>query len=780
MNELELHTGKFVGARVKRVEDPRLLTGTARYIADITLPRELHCAFVRSTHPHARLGSVDSSAAAAMPGVVAVITGRDLDTEALTDRMPRLTVKTPQPALPTDRTRFVGQALAVVLASSRALAEDAAEAVTVNYEPLGHVTDVLESMSPDAPRLFDHLGSNVLFSHHEKIGDPDRAFAQADHILERRFRTNRFMAAPMEGRGVIAEFQRHSGRLTMWSSTQTPHLLRVMLATGLKLPSHRIRVITPEVGGGFGQKMVAYPEEVAVGAAAMLLGRPVKWIEDRRENLLSATHAKQQTIDIAIALRADGVIQAIRGTYIGDTGAFSFTGGSALIEPLMPVGLLPNTYRVRDFEVKVLAVLTNKTPIGPYRGVGWTAGHTAREVLLDEAARALGLEPTELRRRNMLDREDFPYRSPTGPLYDSGSYRESLEEVAAKVDIGRFRREQAAARQDGIYLGLGVNPWVEPTAFGTEAGIQNGYPISSHDNARVTMDPTGKVFASIAIPSQGQAHETTFAQIVADGLGVELEDVVVSSGDTDVDPWAGGTYTSRGAVVAAGALGLAAREVRTKLLDAASRMLEADPRDLQIETGKVSVVGSPDVGVALADVARAAYFDSATRDEHDAGLSATRFYDPRATYSNGCIGVIVAVDIETGKVDVQRIVAVEDCGKMLNPSVIEGQMMGAVAQGIGGALLEELVYEPDGQLVTTTYLDYLLPLATEVPRMELSHLESPSPFTFGGVKGMGESGLISTPAAVVAAVEDALAPFGARFDHLPITPDRVLRAIGVI
>jgi carbon-monoxide dehydrogenase large subunit len=773
-------TGRLLGARVNRVEDPRFLTGAARYIADLAFVREAHCAFVRSTFPHAHLRGIDTSAAAQMPGVIAVLTGQDIATVGLIDPlfMIETLARTPQVALPTDRVRYVGEAIAVVVADDRARAEDAAEAVVVDYEPLEAVVDLERAMQPDAPRLFDHLDSNVVFRDAKEVGDVTGAFENADRVYERRFHTNRFMAAPMETRGVIAEFDRSSDRLTVWSSTQTPHLLRLALSTALEHPAQRIRIITPEVGGGFGQKMACYPEEVVVPALAMRLGRPIKWIEDRRENLLAGTHAKEQVVDMAIAVDRDGTIRGIRARYVGDAGAFSFNTASALIEPSLPVSLMPSVYDVTACAYEVVAVLTNKTPIGPYRGVGWTAGHSARELLLDEIARDLGMTPEELRRRNLLADDVFPYQSPMGPIYDSGSYRRTFDMALEMIDAAGFRERQEAARAEGRYLGLCISPWVEPSGYGTDIAMQTGFPLASHDNAKVTMDPTGKVFATISIPSQGQGHETTFAQVIADALGVELDDVRVSSGDTDVDPWGMGTYSSRSAVVATGALGIAARDVREKLVSVASKMIEAAPEDLVIRDGKIAVVGAPQSGIPLPDVAGAAYFAPGLRDEEDPQLASERFYDPGATYSSGCVAVIVDVDIDTGTFGLERIVAIEDCGTMLNPTIVEGQVRGAIAQGIGGAMLEELVYEDDGQLVTTTLMDYLLPSAQEVPHIEIGHLESPSPRTAEGVKGMGESGLISTPAAVVGAVADALAPFGAVFDRFPLKPERVLRAAG--
>ena len=737
----------------------------------------LHAAFVRSPHAHAGIRSIDVARALARPGVAAVLIGGDVDGAPLVDRM-RLEglAKTPQPILATDRVRFVGEPVAVVLADSRYLAEDAAEHVDVDYEPLAVVADVEQAMADGAPLLFDGLGSNVVYRRSRTLGEVEAAFREADRVFSQTYHGNRFAAAPLETRGCLADYDPATGAMTVWSSTQCPHLLRNRLARALDFPEHKLRIIAPDVGGGFGQKIPMQPEEGVVAAAARRLGRPVRWAEDRRENLVAGTHAKEQLVRVEVAVRSDGTLLGLKAVFVGDAGAYSFNSASALIEPYLASVLMPSVYRLVNYELEVLAVVTNKSPVAPYRGVGWTAGHSAREILFDRVARKLGIDPADFRRRNMIRSGELPFLSCTGMLYDSGSYVESLELALEAVDYERLRDEQAALREQGRYLGIGISPYVEPTGWGSEGGAQASWPFASHDSASVSVDPSGKVSVAISVSPHGQGHETSLAQIVADILDVDLADVAVVHSDTTATPFGIGTRASRSAVVAGGALALAAQQVRTRLLRIAAILLEADPSDLEQRDGTIQVRGVPERAVGLAQVAEAAYFSPAVRaHEPEPMLTATSFYDPRATYSNGCIVAVCEVDAETGLVTLRRVVAAEDCGRMLNPLIVDGQVHGAVAQGIGGALYEELAYDRDGQMLTGSFLDYLLPTATEVPDIAVAHIETPSPFTVGGIKGMGESGVIATPAAVANAVQDALAPFGARVTGMPLTPDVVRR-----
>ncbi len=775
-----LPRGRWVGARVKRVEDPRFLTGEARYLADIQIPGTVHAAFVRSPYGHARIRRIDTSAARTVPGVLGVFTADDVAVlPPLASGLPIEGLKpTPQSVLAKEKVRFVGEAVAVVVAENRYVAEDAAELVEVDYEPLPAVTDAERAMAADAPLLHEDLGTNIVYQKTTTLGDIDAAFAQADRVFRRRFHTNRFVAAPMETRGCLSVYERASGQLTFYSSTQMPHMLRLFLALFLGIPEHKVRVISPEVGGAFGQKMTIYPEEVVIAYLGKVLGRPVKWVEDRRENLAAATHAKEQIIELEAAVRSDGKVLGLKARLIGDGGAYSFNTASALIEPLAAAGIIPGVYDIRAYQHEVIAVCTNKSPVGAFRAVGWTAAQTARELFFDEIARELGLDPAEFRRRNVITSDQFPYTTMTGMVYDSGSYRESLERALELVGYDELRRRQAELRQQGRYLGVGISLYVEPTAWGSEIALQAGFPFPSHDNATVTIDPTGKVRVAVSVHSHGQGHETTLAQVAAEILGVSIDDVVVEHGDTDRAPWGMGTYASRSAVIGGGMVALAAQEVREKLLRVASRLLEVAPEDLDIQDGTVFVKGAPDRSLSLFQVAFAAYLDGRVRAEGEEPLlSATKFYDPRATYSNGCLVTVCEVDSETGLVHLEKIVAVEDCGTMLNPMIVEGQVMGAIAQGIGGALYEAMIYDENGQLLTDTFLSYALPTATEVPELIIEHLETPSPVTIGGIKGIGEGGLLATPAAVAGAVLDAIWPAGRTIEQLPLTPERVLSAL---
>lgn len=780
---LTIRKDKFIGTRAKRVEDPRYLTGTARYVADLELPRMLHAVYVRSPHPHARIVSIDTSVLPGLGKSVWVFTGQDLsEVPPLIDHVALDNLlRTPQNVIAIDKARFVGDAVAIVVAGDRYAAEDAAEELgaAVEYEVLAPVPSVEAANAPGAAILHEALGTNEIYRQTERHGDTDAAFAAADRVFTIRFHHNRYGAAPMETRGVLANYERSEQQLTVWSSTQMPHFLRSVIAGQLSLPENRVRVIAPEVGGGFGQKMCTSPEEIAIPFIALQLGRPVKWIEDRHEHLLAATQAKEEFINLEVAVSAEGKLLGVRGEFIGDGGGYSFNTESALIEPALAAKSFPGPYRIEAFDEEVAASLTNKSPVAAYRGVGWTAANTVREIMIDEIARELDIDPVEIRRRNMLSSDELPYRSVTGQLYDSGSYLESLELAMKTVDYSAFRAMQARLREQGRYIGLGISSYVEQTAWGSDSSAQAGTPLPSHDNSTVTLDPGGKVTVAVSTSCHGQGHETSYAQIAADGLGVDMADVKVVYGDTSTSPYGLGTYASRSAVIGGATVARASADVREQVLKVAGNMLEANPDDLVITDGVISVVGTPSVSKTLAEVAYAAYWDSEVRSDEPL-LTATRFYDPPATYANGCVVVLAEVDEGTGVVTLDRIVAIEDCGTVINPMIVEAQVQGAITQGIGGALFEEFIYGDDGQPLTTTYMDYLIPTSTDVPLIEVLSLESPSPFSVGGIKGMGEGGQIAAPAAVANAVADALAPFGAKIRKLPLAPDYVLRLMGKI
>ncbi len=772
------YPNRLVGRSVPRQEDPRLLTGRGTFIADVSLPRMCHVAFVRSMHAHARITDVDIGAAQREPGVVGVFIGSDFAPVTFEDIFVIEGLrKTPQPPLAVDHVRYVGEPVAMVLADSRALAEDAAELVGVRYEPMTPHIDVEASAGAEDDLLFPELGSNVVFDHSREFGDPEGAFRDAAHVARIRYRSNRYVAAPMECAGLIADFDPASRELAVWASTQSAHLLRSRLAAATGVPQHQIRIRIPDTGGGFGQKIPIRCEEAAVAMAAMRVDRPAKWVEDRYENLVAGPHAKDQIIEAELALDGEGRFLGLRADIVGDGGGYSHNSASALIEPYHASSVMTGAYKIASYGFRARAVLTNKSPVAPYRGVGFTAAQTARELLIDKAARMLGRDPVDLRRQNLVKTSELPYTSCVGMVFDSGAYDEAVDAVVDELDYPGFRERQSRAQGQGRYLGIGISPFVEPTGWGSEGASQTGSWSSfvSHDSASATMDTDGNVTISVGVTSQGQAHETTFAQIAADQLGVPLESVRLIANDTAVMPISTpGTRASRAAVVAGGAVWLAAQELRDKLLTVASVLLEADEEDLTIADGHVHVVGADSHTVSIRDVAVAAHRDlDVRRKVPEPTLSATRFYDPRATYTNGCFGAVVEVDVLTGQVELMQLAASEDCGTVINPMVVAGQARGGIVQGVGAALLEQIVYDPDGQIKTATLMDYLLPTTTSAPQISLTSFQSPSPMTVGGIKGIGESGILGMPAAIAAAVSDALAPFDIDVTETPLLPGRI-------
>jgi carbon-monoxide dehydrogenase large subunit len=773
---------RYVGARIPRVEDHRYLTGRARFVDDIQLPGTLHAAFVRSPYAHARIVACDVEEARALPGVVAVVTGQDLaEFPAFSTGLPRPEVNANERrVLPLDRARFVGEAVVAVAAKSRYVAEDACALVEIEWEPLSAVIDAEASLAPGAPLLHEGSPSNSFAHIEHSHGDVDAAFADAAHVFRKRFHHGRFHALPLEGRAVLAQYDVGRDGFTMWTSSQVPHLTRSLLAHMLGLTyENQLRVIAPDVGGGFGQKIHLFPEDAVVPYLARLTGRPVKWIEDRYENLAASTHAKEVIIELEAAVADDGRILALRGRYVGDAGAYAIYPWTPLVDPLCAAVLMPSLYDVPAVRFEIDAAYTNKCPSGAYRGVGWTSGQTAREAMIDEIARELELDPMELRLRNTIPNE--PYVSATGCRYDGGSYAEAQRKAMELVGYEDFRARQSELREQGRFLGVGFSPFLEPGGWSGDLAKRMGFPFDYMDAARVTVEPDGSVTVALGLHSHGQGHETTFAQVVADRLGVKIESVRIVEGDTADTAYGTGTWGSRSAVVGGGALFRSADEVREKLIAIAAHSLEANPADVELVGGEAFVKGSPDKSIPIMMLAYTAYFGAFVGGERppgmDPALTATRSYEPPESYANGCIAAVVEVDVETGKVTLQRVVAVDDCGTMLNPTVVEGQIAGAVAQGIGGALYEELPYDEDGQFLAATLLDYVYPTAMDMPHVEISHLVTPSTVTEGGIKGVGEGGTIAAPAAVVNAVADALVPFGVRIDRTPLTPSRVLDLI---
>jgi aerobic carbon-monoxide dehydrogenase large subunit len=753
---------------VRRLEDPRLLRGRGRYLDDLTLPGLLAVAFVRSPHAHARVVAVDAAAARALPGVAAVVTAADLRDVA--PLAPRLVgdgfAPTQSPPLADGQVSFVGEAVAAVAADTPYLAADARELVQVEYEPRPAVTTLEAALA----------AGRVLFRRTYRHGDVDAAFAGAPIVIGEQFSHGRCAPVPLEPRGVVADWDGET--LTVWASTQTPSILRTALAAALGLAATRVRVVVPDVGGGFGLKVHVFPEDVAVAALARRLRRPVKWVEERRENLAAGTQAREQRVDVELAAGADGVVRGLRARVVSDNGAHHVYPLTAALEPLGTASILPGPYRTAVYAYEVVAVQTHKPPLGAYRGVGMTMGAFVMERLLDGLAERVGVDPAEIRRRNLIPRDAYPFVSASGMTYDSGDFPAALERALGRAGYEALRREQGAARAAGRLLGVGVACYTEYTGMGSDVFRRRGMEdVPGVEAATVTMEPDGSVRCATSFPSQGQGHATTIAQVVADQLGVALERVRVVPTDTSVSPLGSGTFGSRGAVSIGGAVGAAADRVRARLAALAGLRLEAAAADVVLEAERAHVRGFPDRSVGIAELARMAYSPPRGGLPADLGpgLSATVYFDPPGPTFSGAVHVaVVEIDRDTGRARVCRYVVVEDCGPVVNPMIVEGQIHGAVAQGLGEALLESVAYDEAGQLLTATLMDYALPRADDVPSIEIDHLETPSPLMPGGVKGMGEGGTIGAPAAVAAAVADAVSPLGVRIRALPIRPELLL------
>jgi aerobic carbon-monoxide dehydrogenase large subunit len=776
MSEAErARPARYIGARVKRLEDPRLLSGRGWYLDDIALPGLLHAAFVRSPHAHATILGVETTAAKRLPGVAAILTGRDLvgQVNPLAARLdaPGF-VPTAWSALADARVRFVGEPVAIVGADTPYVATDAVASVAVEYEPLPAVADLDAAMAAQTPLVHDTVPANRLYERRQSRGDVDGAFARAPIVLRERFTHARCSAAPLEPRGLVARWE--GDALTVWVNSQVPHIVRTALAAAFGLSENRVRVIVPDTGGGFGQKMHLMPEDLAVIALARAVGRCVKWAETRRENLGAATQARQARMDLEVAADQSGTLLALRARVLSDAGAYHVYPLTQALEPLGVCGILPGPYRTPAYAYELLAMATNKPPIGAYRGVGMPFSVFAMERALDLLAERLELDPGEIRRRNFISRDEYPFTSAAGFTYDSGDFAQALAQALAAAGYERLKKARDHARLDGRLRGIGLSCYTEYTGMGSETYRGRGMTeVPGPESARVTMHADGGVSCVVSFPSQGQGHATTVAQIVAEQLGVQLDHVRVSQPDTDASPAGSGTFASRSVVVQMGTVARAAVMVRNKLLGIAAGLMEASPEDLEIRDGRVTVRGVPDRGMPVSQLARLAYAPPAggLPDGIEPGLVATQFFDPPGPTFSGAVHVAaVEVDPETGHVAVTDYAVVEDCGPLINPGIVAGQIHGAVAQGIGEALGERLVYDEHGQLLSGTLMEYALPRAADLPSFTIGHVETPSPLTPGGYKGMGEGGTVGAPAAIANAVADALRPRGGRITGLPILP----------
>jgi carbon-monoxide dehydrogenase large subunit len=770
---------RYVGAGLSPRETRKLVLGRGAYVGDLTQPGMLHAAFVRSPHAHARILGIEVEAARRSPGIVAVLTGADLARLTAPLRMaPPIEGLLPMemPTLPVDKVRFVGDPVACIVGEDRYQVEDACALVEVTYEPLEAVVDPERAQQPDQPRVDETIPENRPYRGVFAHGDTDSALAAADQIVSVRFSQGRQTHAPMEPRGCLASWLPGDEMLTFWHSTQIPHPMRSTLAARLGIPESSVRVITPDVGGGFGQKIPLYREELTVAAASRLLGRPVRWIETRRENLLASLHAREDIVDVRAAVKLDGTILGLDVEILTDFGAYAYFPANYMARV---VGMMiPGAYRLRDYRYTITTVLTNNGPAGPYRApmliCSWVTEGT-----VDAVARALGLDPVEVRRKNMLAETDLPYVSATELTYRSVYPRETLERALSLVEYPALRAAQAEARQAGRIVGIGVATYVEPNTYGSEFYRTAGIAGSGHDAAIVRIEPSGAVSAQIGIVSQGQGHQTTVAQVLADELQVPIEQVRVLAGDTAAAPYGMGTRGSRGGAVSAGAALGAARRLKEKLFQIAAHLLEARLEDLELVAGQVCVRGAPEAGLSVAQLAQKAYLAPLELPPGlEPGLEATHAYDPPAlTFSSGTHLCAVEIDAETGRLAISRYVIVEDCGRILNPRVVDGQLHGATVQGLGGALSEQIVYDADGQNLSATFQEYALLTASRLPAFEVEHVERPDPGTPLGVKGMAEGGVMGASAAISNAVAEALAPLGRVTTRQPFTSERLRYAV---
>lgn len=773
----------FVGKPIKRVEDPRFLRGMATYTEEIRLPNMLHVAFLRSPHAHARIKSIDIAPALAIAGVRQVFTGEDVAGEIKPlglamrrDAFPPSAVKDIKwPCLALDKVRYTGEPVAAIVADSRYLAEDGADLVEVCYEVLPNLVDPEKAMQSDAPVIHEEFNDNIALHLTNENGNVDKAFKEADIVIRERFQTNRHFALPMEGRATLAKVDADNN-LTLWTSSQNPFVVRTRVAEVLDFPEHRLRVITPDVGGGFGMKAIVIPEEALTCFFALKLGVPVRWIEDRHEHFLSAFHSKDELIDAEMAFTKSGVVLGARVSVVGDIGAYSADPWPSPLEPTHVAVAFPGPYQIRNYAYDVKAVCTNKTTLSTYRGVGQPAAVWAHERLMDVAARRLGLDAAEIRRRNLIKPHEFPCVSVSGLPYDSSSSTEALERALEMCSYHDFRQRQEDARQRGVFMGIGIGNFIEMTTYAARWAASVGYEPAPFEAANIRMEPNGGVVVRVGTLCHGQGHYTTWAQIVADELGIGVDDVQVIQGDTHHTPYGWGTFGSRSTVAAGGALVGAASEVRKKMLRTAALLMEVDTDDLELVRGKVQVKGAPAKSISIPELARSAVFAAwrGLPSGQSPGLESTYYFDPPGlVFSNGVHIAEVSIDIETGLVKIDRYTVVEDCGRVINPLIVEGQIAGGVAQGIGNALFEHLLYDENGQLLTTSLMDYLTPCPTDVPKIQIGHIETNTPLTSEGWKGMGESGAIGAPAAVSNAVADALKMFDARVNELPLTPERI-------
>jgi len=771
----------YIGAKIHRREDPRLIRGQGHYTDDFLRPNTAHLAIVRSPHAHARVRSIDTSAAKAAPGVVAVFLAQDFE-KVISGTIPAFPGFVPEKKTVPDRfpiakseVCFQGEPVAVVVAESGSQAVDAVQLVAVDYEPLPAVMDLEKALQPGSPKAHEGLADNLAWDL-TYSADAEAAFTEAEVVVKERILQQRLAPTPMETRGVLAEWLEGDQAMTMWMSSQAPHFVRFGISGALGIPESRFRVISPDVGGGFGCKISFYPEDYLVPAASKLLSRPTKWIETRTESLQTTTHGRGQIFDVEVAGKKDGTLLGMKVTQYLDCGAYVASNSAFQACACLLSG---GAYNWKQIAARTIGILTNRVPTDPYRGAGRPEATHLCERMVDIFAREIGMDPVTVRRKNFIKPEQFPYTSLFGLTYDSGNYEGSLNKALGIAGYEQFRRDQEAARAKGKYLGIGISTWIEICGFGpaaATAGATGGIALT--ESAQVRVFPTGSVSVYVGTHSHGQGHDTTFPQIVADTLGVAYDQIELRHGDTAEGPAFGyGTYGSRSLAVGGVSILKASQKVRDKAKKIAANMLEAADEDVVFDQGQFYVKGSPDRRKAFGEVAMAAY-GAGLPEGMEIGLEAVAYFDPpNLVWPFGAHVCMVEVDPETGGVDLQKYVAVDDCGNVINPMIVEGQLHGGITQGIAQALFEEVVYEEDGTLRTGTFLDYSMPTMNEIPNLTLDSTVTPSPTNELGVKGIGEAGTIAASAAVINAICDALAPFGIKHVDMPASPDRLWKQI---
>jgi carbon-monoxide dehydrogenase large subunit len=770
---------RHVGMPIRRTEDPRLLTGNGEYTADRKPDRALHVAFRRSEQPHATILRIDTTQALLAPGVVAVFTADDVAEDYKPvipfSRMPNY-YATPITALASKKVRYVGEAVVAVIAEDRYLAEDALELIEIEYAPLGAVTGPEYAASENAPLLHEEAATNVLIAREFRKGDAAADLAAAHVRVRDRFEMTRKAGLAIEPRSYCAEFESRRDSITLYTSSNIPGIVRDALAESLDLPGSRLRVVAPDVGGSFGSKGSLYPEEILLCVAAKKLRRSLKWTADRLEDISSSSQAFAEIVDAEIGFDQNGIAIALEADVIGDVGAYSIYPWTCGLEPVQVVSFLPGPYKIRSYRGAVRGVATNKPPTGPYRGVGRPISTFVAERLM--GAKALGIDPLEIRRRNLVREDEFPYRIASGIIWDRTGFIECLEAAAQAGAYEKLRGQQRAARAEGRYFGIGFATYAELTGIGSRIAVAPGMPINTgSETAKIRIDSTGAITAAFGVASHGQGLETTLAQIIADDLGARFDDIRVVQGDSDAVAMSTGTYASRSAVLGGGAAKHASLILREKIKKVASHLLEAAAEDIDVAGGRATVMGT-DRAVTFRQIAKAVYSDMRTLPiEARQELEASYTYDP-INGTTACATHLAAVEVDptTCFVKIHKYVVAEDCGRIINPMIVDGQVHGGVAQGIGAALYEEVIYDEDGQLVSASLADYVIPSAVEIPHMDVVHIESCSAVA-GGFRGMGEGGTIGAPAAIANAVSDALSALDIQVSILPITPERIFRLL---